>query len=105
MNAPEPSTRCTRHEDDAAHYPCSACAAAVETREAWTAEHHPATGTPTTRAARAAARVRAGIDGCSLCDTTGHLPNHRVCDHAPDSIDRANRGMAAVRQALTGGTA
>ncbi|GAA3962942.1 hypothetical protein [Gordonia caeni] len=49
--------------------------------------------------ARAAAE-RAEIDDCDLCDDRGYWGG-RVCTHDPELTDRAARGIAAARAALT----
>ncbi|MFJ1461800.1 hypothetical protein [Nocardia sp. N2S4-5] len=52
-------------------------------------------------AARTAADDRArAIAGCGMCDDDGELPGGAICDHDPDRLARAARGVARARAAL-----
>lgn len=46
-------------------------------------------------------RVRQqAIAACTRCSKAGYLPTGRVCDHDPDTAERATRGLALVREQL-----
>lgn len=45
------------------------------------------------------AKVQA-IAACPRCSKAGYLPNGKVCDHDPDTPQRAARGLALVREQL-----
>lgn len=94
-----PSRHCPRHPDGTAD-PCRACQAARQTHDIWTAQQRRAAEAARADAARAAAEDRhRAIADCALCDDTGYRGT-AVCDHDPDTVDRAQRGMAAVKAAL-----
>ncbi|PKV80868.1 hypothetical protein [Nocardia fluminea] len=95
-----PAGRCPEHLDNPTTAPCGPCGEARRARAAWDAERD------RWRAERAAdARVAAAEDrarevaDCALCDDDGYRGT-AVCDHDPDTVDRAKRGSALVRAAL-----
>lgn len=83
--------------------PCRACGRARECHEAWesTLAEHRAEARRREQAAIAAVTA-AEIAACGLCDERGYR-GRKVCNHDPDEDDRAKRGIALVREALSKG--
>jgi hypothetical protein len=95
----EPSPHCPRHPGGTTER-CRACQLARQAADAADAAQRRAHAAARSEAARLAAEDRArAIAACSLCDETGYRDT-AVCDHDPDTLDRARRGMAAVKAAL-----
>ncbi|MDJ0006494.1 hypothetical protein [Gordonia alkanivorans] len=95
-----PPPRCPRHIGVDTPPACGACADARRTRESWDVEQTQRRRVAQSDAARAAAELRATeIAACDLCDDRGYRGT-RVCDHDPDTAERAARGMALVREQL-----
>ena len=97
---PEPSPRCPAHAEEPHPWPCGPCSDARALHDDWTLQHRLWTAEQA-QAEREAfeAAQRAGIDACALCDDDGYhggLP----CHHDPDAPTRAERGLAACRDAL-----
>ena len=99
-NENPPSMFCQKHPrgTDANCRPCGAARAAhaefmaKKVRTAQLAQ---------SREAREQAELRKiAADQCDLCDETGYS-GMVLCDHDPDSADRARRGVAMARAALT----
>ncbi len=96
-----PPPKCPKHVDVDRPPNCGACADTRRRREAWDADQARRAAAARSEQARAAAAARsAAIAACGLCDAEGYAGG-RVCDHDPDTDDRARRGIAAVREALT----
>ncbi|MGV9818399.1 hypothetical protein [Nocardia xishanensis] len=99
----EPSATCPRHPDgNDSGEPCRGCRTARETAERRQADRDRAVAAKRAADREAAAELRrAAIDACPLgCAETGGYRGTQVCDHDPDTLDRARRGSAAVRAAL-----
>lgn len=105
--SPEPpSPKCQDHHDDPDPPPCGACGDARRTRAAWDRDQAAQAALAQQAEAHARAEVsRLAIDACGLCDHQGYLPGGTVCRHDPGNADRAKRGAAAARAALTPGAA
>lgn len=73
-------TRCPRHEDEPATYPCADCAT-----------------TPKPVDERTPAQQ---ITDCGICDDDGRLASGLRCHHKPDLYAAAERGVAAARAEL-----
>lgn len=98
MTAPAP--RCHRHLDEPTLHPCGACKEAREVFEEWTRDQELARQEADRQARRQeAARIRAAIDACDLCDDQGWVAGF-LCRHDPDAPERARRGAQACRDAL-----
>lgn len=96
-----PPPRCPQHLEHPTERPCRACGDARATRERWDAAEHIRRAEAASAAAREHAAARqAAVDACAMCDDDGYRDG-RVCDHDPDGDDRAARGMAMVRAALS----
>lgn len=100
-NVPDipPPMNCPKHPEGTDR-PCMPCKRARLDREQWDTRQRQAS-IESERAERLALAelARTAIDACTLCDHNGYR-NARVCDHDPDSEDRAARGLALVRQQL-----
>jgi hypothetical protein len=105
-SAPEPPSRCPKHLDDPDPPPCGACGMARRAHATWaaTAPAERARADQAARHQRAVERAettRLAIAACRDCDHAGYLPSGAVCPHDPNAADRAARGAAAARAALT----
>lgn len=97
-----PPDRCPQHAKDPNPPPCRACGNARHTAEKWDAEQPRRDATRRSAEARRAAELRAiAAMQCDMCDDNGRLPGGLVCDHDPARPERAARGRAAIRAALT----
>ncbi|AXH50532.1 helix-turn-helix DNA-binding domain protein [Gordonia phage Ruthy] len=97
-----PPNRCARHHDDPDPPPCRACGDARRAREDWDAEQARARVEAQRSERHALAELaRDAIAACTLCDDSGYRGS-RVCNHDPDTEARAARGLALVRQQLSG---
>jgi hypothetical protein len=107
----EPPPKCPKHIDDPDPPPCGPCGTARRRHEAWQAEQialdrdrRMVEAIDRSEQARADAQAtRAAIDACRLCNQRGYLPGGHLCTHDPIADQRAHRGAAAVRAALTKG--
>jgi hypothetical protein len=95
-----PPRRCPRHEKAPNPGPCIPCRDARLAHEQWEAD----TARRKLEQERSAIREKAKANAlakaqCELCGGTGYR-GRRVCDHDPDSEQRARRGRAAVDEAL-----
>ncbi len=88
-----PPSQCPAHRNSPAVGPCGACGAARRHAAAWARQRLQV------RAHTAAQNRATAIASCGLCDQTGYV-GRQLCDHDPESSDRAARGRALVRQAL-----
>jgi hypothetical protein len=96
----EPPLRCPQHADDPAPHPCGACADAREFHAEWDRTRRLEAAQNASTAARAKAELRRlDIAQCHLCDAAGYY-NGRPCTHDPLANVRAERGIAACREAL-----
>lgn len=103
-----PSTKCAAHEHTPNPPRCGPCADARRTHDAWEranaeqAAEHAAEARERAEAARADAAFarQTEIDACHLCDDRGYA-GHTVCNHDPATTERAARGIAAARAAIT----
>lgn len=97
---PEPPTRCSKHIDEHAYYPCVPC---TTQHQLWLEWHRERRHVESTKSAAELARLTAdrarGIAACGLCDDHGWL-NGLPCFHDPDAPHRAQRGLQACREAL-----
>lgn len=103
-----PNPFCDKHPGGTSE-PCGACAGR---RKAWVAANLARDQRAEREAAERAERERLralqaaedrarAIEDCPLgCAETGGYRGTQVCDHDPDTVDRARRGSAAVREAL-----
>lgn len=95
-----PPMLCTEHINNPTTRPCGACGEARRTRERWDdAQRLSLVQAGRDERMARAQQIRYEIDACDLCDNTGYR-NGRVCDHDPDSENRAARGLALVREQL-----
>lgn len=102
-DAEPPSPYCDEHPKGI-EANCRACGDARKNRQAHDAALVRAQAAKHTAETKRAAEDRArAIANCSLCDTDGYRDT-ALCDHDPDTADRARRGMAAVRAAMAGRT-
>lgn len=94
-----PSPHCPRHPGGT-DAPCRACGDAKRARREWEAQRDLDAIAARSAAAleRAELRARAILE-CELCDDEGYAGT-AVCDHDPHTVERAQRGMAAVRAAI-----
>jgi len=94
-----PSPHCPRHPGGT-DAPCRACGDAKRAHREWEAQRDLAVIAARSAAAleRAELRARAILE-CELCDDEGYAGT-AVCDHDPHTVERAQRGMAAVRAAI-----
>ncbi|MFD6357914.1 hypothetical protein [Nocardia tengchongensis] len=99
--ADPPSPYCAAHPDGTTAA-CGPCGEARKARQDHDAALVRAKAAKRTAAARSAAEDRArAIANCALCDSDGYRDT-ALCDHDPDTADRARRGMAGVRAAMAG---
>lgn len=101
-NDPPPRT-CPEHPHGTAEA-CAACGIFRRNRDAFDAEakRQATQARAAEREADAEVRRQAIANcplGCGNSDDPGYL-NGRVCDHDPDTADRARRGMAQIRAAM-----
>jgi sRNA-binding protein len=109
--AEEPPSRCPKHLDDHDPPPCGPCGSARRAHEAWQADQVAevarrvrAEAERRSEQARAQAEAtRLAIERCDLCDERGYLDAGHLCTHDPVADQRAHRGAAAARAALTKG--
>ncbi|MGW6121470.1 hypothetical protein ACWFRF_20680 [Nocardia sp. NPDC055165] len=95
-----PPVRCPEHLDNPTTAPCGPCGEARRARAAWDAERDRWRAERDADARIAAAEDRAReVADCALCDDDGYRGT-AVCDHDPDTVDRAKRGSALVRATL-----
>lgn len=95
-----PPERCPEHLDAPTTAPCGPCGEQRRARQAWDAERARWQAERAADARLAAAQDRAReIADCGLCDDTGYRGTS-VCDHDPDTVERAKRGSALVRATL-----
>ena len=94
-----PSPNCSKHPNGTA-VACRPCGQAREARQKWDADRVRREGIARSAEARSRAEARAqAIRACDMCDDAGYL-NGTICDHDPNTTERAKRGLAAARAAL-----
>ncbi|QBG78460.1 helix-turn-helix DNA binding protein [Gordonia phage Walrus] len=95
-----PPLTCSRHPEGTDR-PCGPCKDARQRHDAWVADQNrlAVERAQAERAARVEAE-RIARENCPLCDNETGYRGNRVCDHDPDTADRAARGMALVREQL-----
>lgn len=94
-----PTPNCPKHPNGT-DAPCHACGAARTARQAWDREQARLAAEARSAEIRQRAELRAAeIAACALCDPEGYLGT-RLCDHDPDTAQRAARGLALARAAL-----
>lgn len=101
-----PPRTCPDHRDDPDPPNCRRCGEARRAADAWAAgeQQRQLRADQARRHREAEARaevVRLAIANCRDCDQAGYLPTGAVCPHDPNAADRARRGAAAARAALT----
>lgn len=97
----EPPTRCPQHINGNEPPPCGACADVRRNHEQWTRDQVAAQSAARSAEARQRAEaVGMAIAACSQCDERGYL-NGTLCAHDPSQAERAQRGAAAARAALS----
>ena len=97
----EPPSKCFKHRLDPNPPPCGPCAGFRHEHDEWIARRKQRDSAARSAEVRAAADVRAqAIANCDLCDEDGYRGT-TLCDHDPDLVDRAARGMAGVRAAMS----
>lgn len=104
---PSPSTppepRCPQHLDNPTTAACRPCGDARRARQAWDAEQDRARKLAISEAARESAITRSlAIADCGMCDDEGYLGTI-LCDHDPETPERAQRGIEECRRALRKG--
>lgn len=92
--------RCPKHEGVETPPDCGGCAEVRKRRDREAADLRRQVAEQRAADVQAAAELRRGeIARCGLCDADGYAGG-RVCDHDPDSAERARRGAAGVRAVL-----
>ena len=100
----EPPARCPQHIGQPADGPCGACGDTRRARETWLARKAEQANRRRLTALEQQAQAKAiAIADCDLCDDNGYAGNV-LCDHDPDAVGRAARGMAKARAALAKGS-
>lgn len=90
---------CVRHPGGTAAR-CRPCGDARRAKEAWDAERVAAAKVARSSEAHGFAHARAlAIADCGLCDADGQIGTI-VCDHDPNTPERASRGMSLIRQEM-----
>lgn len=98
-----PPVRCDVHANTPGDPgPCGPCGDARRAAQRWDTEHARQAAIQRSSELRRAAELRAiAAMDCNQCDDDGRLPGGLVCDHDPHRHERNQRGIAAVRAALT----
>jgi hypothetical protein len=97
--AEKPPLHCPKHPNGT-ESPCRACGDARQMRASWEAKQARQSAEARSREARERAEVRASeIARCDLCSENGYVGTV-LCDHDPETPERARRGIALVRAAL-----
>lgn len=100
IGSSELGPRCERHLTDPNPPPCRGCADARRTLEATAAQEAADWQRIKSEAARRRAElIQESIDECGMCDERGYFGT-TVCNHDPNIVDTAKRGMAQVRAVL-----
>lgn len=95
-----PADRCARHRNEPRPPNCGGCADARRGAEAWDAEQRQRASREQSERARLAAEDRKrAIAECAMCDEDGYAGTS-LCDHDPDTVDRARRHAADIREML-----
>lgn len=99
-NSPPPP-KCPTHIDHLGDPgPCRDCGAARRAWETWEAGAEQRASLAHTAEVRRAADLRSvAVAACDMCDERGYI-GRQLCDHDPQSADRAARGSAAARAEL-----
>ncbi|MBP2208184.1 hypothetical protein JOJ86_005910 [Rhodococcus percolatus] len=94
-----PPAHCSKHPEGT-DAPCRACGDARQARTAWDAEQKRLTARAQSDEVRQRAEDRAqAIADCDICDEDGY-DRLTLCDHDPDTAERAKRGIALIRETL-----
>lgn len=103
--AARPIDRCPNHAGEPGDPgPCRACGDARRAAQEWDLAKASALALERSAAARQRAEDRArAIVNCALCDPDGYV-GRVLCDHDPTTPERAARGLAAARAAISGRT-
>lgn len=95
-----PPPRCPKHLNEPNPPPCRPCGDTRVKREAWDRDQVEAAKREASEAAKQRAKfIQDAIDECGLCDDRGYFGT-TVCNHDPNIVDTAKRGMAQVRAVL-----
>ncbi|MFE5699957.1 hypothetical protein [Rhodococcus koreensis] len=94
-----PPAHCSKHPEGT-DAPCRLCGDARRARNAWDAEQKHLTARAQSDEAWQRAEDRAqAIADCDICDEDGY-DRLTLCDHDPDTAERAKRGIALIRESL-----
>ncbi|WP_368681027.1 hypothetical protein R1X32_42685 [Rhodococcus opacus] len=94
-----PPAHCSKHPEGA-DAPCRPCGDARQAQTAWDAEQKRLTARAQSDEVRQRAEDRAqAIADCDICDEDGY-DRLTLCDHDPDTAERAKRGIALIRETL-----
>ena len=95
-----PPSKCPEHINDPHPPNCRACGSARQAYAAWEVKQRRRNAEAHSAEARQRAEDRAqAIADCEICDEDGY-DRLTLCDHDPDTAERAKRGIALVRESL-----